>query len=211
MLASLGSRRVLLGLVVGVVSLTAAAVAFASIQGSSGGVIHGCYLSNGNLRVVDPATACKSNETTLDWNSQGPSGTTGPQGPTGPTGAQGPKGDNGTAGTTGPQGPQGNPGPTGPSGPAGTTNLTQIISQPVNVPPHVVSPAVHQDAVCPSGMVAVSGGYFIANLDPANPPAALISWRPNTQSDRWQVFVYNPSNNGITVSAQTIAYCAPSS
>lgn len=62
------------------------------------------------------------------------------------------------------------------------------------MPPHVASPAVHQDAVCPSG-----------NPDPANLPGALISWRPNTQPDRWQLFVYNPSNSGITVAAQTIA------
>ena len=79
---------------------------------------------------------------------------------------------------------------------------------PSDVPPHVVSPAVHQDAICPAGMMAVSGGYFIANLDPNAPPGALISWRPS--QDRWQVFFYNPSTT-VTVSAQTIAYCAPTS
>jgi len=76
------------------------------------------------------------------------------------------------------------------------------------VPPHVVSPAVHQHAVCPSGMMAVSGGYFIINLDPNAPPGALISCRPSL--DRWQVFFYNPRNS-ITIEAQTIAYCAPTS
>jgi hypothetical protein len=57
-------------------------------------------------------------------------------------------------------------------------------------------------------MIAVSGGYFIANVDPANPPGAVISWRPSL--NQWQVFFYNPSNNNISVYAQAIAYCAPS-
>ena len=86
-------------------------------------------------------------------------------------------------------------------------NTTQIVTQPVNVPPHVVSPAVSATATCPSGMMAVSGGFFIANLDPNAPPGALISWRP--QVNQWQVFFYNPGT--ITVSAQAIAYCAPTS
>src|SRR5436190_11648649 len=225
MRAVLGSRRLVLGLVVGV-AVSGAAAAFASIQGG-GGVIHGCYLSNGNLRIVDPPSTCKSNETTLDWNTQGAVGPTGPAGPkgdtgpagprgpagpkgdtgsAGPTGPQGPRGDTGPAGTTGPQGPKGDTGDTGPEGPAAPLHTTQIVSQPVNVPPHVVNPAVHQDAVCPSGMIAISGGFFIANLDPNAPPGALISWRPS--ADTWQVFFYNPSTT-TTVSAQTIAYCAP--
>jgi hypothetical protein len=209
--ASLGSRRLLLGLVVVVVAATGVAAAFASIE-SSGGVIHGCYLSNGNLRVVDPPSTCKSNETSLDWNTQGAVGPTGPTGPKGDTGAAGPTGATGPTGLQGPPGPKGDTGPTGPQGPPGSAaslGITQIISQPVNVPPHVVSPAVHQDAVCPSGMEAVSGGYFISNLDPNAPPGALISWRPNVSPDRWQVFFYNPSTT-VTVSAQTIAYCVPS-
>ena len=223
------SRRLWFGLVAGIVAASCVGVAVGSIPGS-GGVIHGCYLSNGTLRVVDvESTTCKSNETALDWNAQGPAGATGPQGPqgaAGPTGATGPqgptgatgasgqtgpKGDTGPAGATGSQGPKGDTGPTGatgaqgPAGPAGSLNTTQIVSQPVDVPPHVVSPAVHQDAVCPAGMIAVSGGYFIINLDPNAPPTALISWRPSLNT--WQVFFYNPGST--TIAAQTIAYCAP--
>ena len=56
-------------------------------------------------------------------------------------------------------------------------------------------------------MMAVSGGFFIANLDPNAPPGALISWRP--QLNQWQVFFYNPGS--VNVSAQAIAYCAPTS
>jgi hypothetical protein len=231
MRALLGSRRLVLGLVVGVVATSGVAVAFASIQ-DTGGVIHGCYLSNGNLRVVDPPSTCKPNETSLDWNTQGAAGPTGLTGPTGatgqtgPTGQQGAKGDAGPTGPagptggvgqvgpTGPAGPKGDngatglTGPTGPQGPAASLQLTQIVSQPVDVPPHVVSPAIHQDAVCPTGMEAISGGYFIINLDPSAPPGALISWRPSANT--WQVFFYNPSSS-LTIQAQTIAYCAPTS
>jgi Collagen triple helix repeat (20 copies) len=99
-----------------VVGLLVGGIAYASIP-DSGGVIHGCYLSNGNLRVIDsPSTTCKSNETPLDWNAQGAAGATGPQGPVGATGPQGPTGDPGAVGATGPQGPKGDTGTTGPAG-----------------------------------------------------------------------------------------------
>jgi len=85
----LGSRR-LLFVIVGVVAVSGVGVAVASIPGTDG-VIHGCYPSNGNLRVVNsPSETCKSNETSLDWNAQGPSGATGQQGPSGPAGPPGP-------------------------------------------------------------------------------------------------------------------------
>jgi hypothetical protein len=45
----------------------------------------------------------------------------------------------------------------------------------------------------------------VLDLDPNDPPGALISWRPSL--DRWQVYFYNPGT--VNVSAQTIAYCAP--
>jgi len=71
-------------------ALVMGGIAYASIPGPDG-VIHGCYLTNGNLRVIDSAASCKSNETSLNWNQQGvtgPSGPTGATGPTGPTGAK---------------------------------------------------------------------------------------------------------------------------
>jgi hypothetical protein len=54
----------------GVLVLAGGALALASIP-DSGGTIHGCYTSNGALRVVDPGLgqACKSNETSLDWSA----------------------------------------------------------------------------------------------------------------------------------------------
>lgn len=116
-------------------------------------------------------------------------------------------GTDGATGVTGPTGLRGFKGPTGPSGPSSLDTIP-VVTQPVDVPPHVASPAVSATATCPSGDIAVSGGFFIINLDPNAPPGALISWRP--QINQWQVFFYNPSST-ITISAQAIAYCAPNS
>jgi hypothetical protein len=69
----------------------------ASIPDASG-VIHGCYfkfpngeLRQGALRVIDTGQAqrCRSDETVLNWNAVGPTGTRGATGPTGPTGPAG--------------------------------------------------------------------------------------------------------------------------
>ena len=92
-----------------------AGIAYATIP--SGNVINGCYArSGGTLRVIDGGvTNCKSSETSLNWNVQGPQGAIGPQGTQGATGAQG------AAGATGAQGPAGPTGATGPAGPSGSS------------------------------------------------------------------------------------------
>ncbi len=53
--------------------LAAGGVAFATIHDSSG-TIHGCYDKKGDLRVVESAADCRSRETALAWNQQGPPG-----------------------------------------------------------------------------------------------------------------------------------------
>jgi hypothetical protein len=114
--------------------VTAGGVAYATIPASDG-TINVCYRTapgdnQGQLRVVDNASACRSNETALALNQHGvagPAGPVGPTGATGPTGAVGPKGDTGAAGmdgATGPAGPQGPQGDTGGVGPAGATGGT---------------------------------------------------------------------------------------
>jgi hypothetical protein len=60
------------------IALTALAVAlggvaYATIPDSSG-TIHGCFKSNGNLRVVESAGDCRNGENALAWNQQGPPG-----------------------------------------------------------------------------------------------------------------------------------------
>jgi hypothetical protein len=81
--------------------------------------INGCADKNtGYLRRIVPPAVCKSSETSVTWNIQGPAGpqgltgAQGPQGVQGPIGAQGPQGVQGIAG---PQGIQGEPGAPGTS------------------------------------------------------------------------------------------------
>jgi hypothetical protein len=112
------------GVVLAVIAVAAAVggVAYASIPDSAG-VIHSCYLkSGGSLRVIDSAAKCGTNETSLNWNQQGPAG---PAGPTGPTGSAGPAGP---AGPTGPTGPQGPAGPSGSSHVYYATNSLDVTS-----------------------------------------------------------------------------------
>jgi hypothetical protein len=129
----LPGKRTLVILATVTMALAITTSAFASIP-DPGGVIHGCYEKNGHLTVIDSSDACKSNQTSLNWNQtgpQGPQGAKGDTGPPGPTGPQGSKGDTGAVGLQGPQGlkgdtgaagPQGVQGPAGAAGPAGVTN-----------------------------------------------------------------------------------------
>jgi hypothetical protein len=71
----------------------AAAVASGAIPSGSDGVIHACYqkpglLANpGAVRVIDEEAgqSCRSNETPIQWNRQGPKGDAGQPGPAGPS------------------------------------------------------------------------------------------------------------------------------
>lgn len=67
-----GAGALLMSAVIGAPSVVLA-------QGN-GGRIHSCVNPQGKIRVVAPDTACKSNETVLDWNIQGPPGPPGPPG-----------------------------------------------------------------------------------------------------------------------------------
>jgi hypothetical protein len=98
-----------------------AALATGAIPGSDG-VIHGCYnVTNGQLRVVDPATAnCKDQETAIQWSQTGPQG---PQGIPGPQGEQGVKGDTGAQGPAGQDGANGLNGTDGKDGANGTNGI----------------------------------------------------------------------------------------
>jgi hypothetical protein len=104
----------LLTVVIAAAAFGAVGVVHAALTDSNG-VIHGCVLPSGNLRVVDAGRACKGNERPLDWNQ---------------VGVPGPPGPAGTAGPQGPAGPAGAPGPQGPPGPAGApaTVLLAVVS-----------------------------------------------------------------------------------
>ncbi len=104
-------------------------IAYAAGVPGGDGVIQACYAQNGNanLRVVDDAAACRSNEVALSWNQKGVQGDTGPAGPQGPkgeTGATGLTGATGATGLTGATGKTGATGLTGATGKTGATGLT---------------------------------------------------------------------------------------
>jgi hypothetical protein len=85
--------RVLFSLLLLSISLTA----FADVT-----VLHACVSpGTSGLRLVDAGTACRPNETAVQWNVTGPQGPAGPQGPVGPTGPAGPQGIQGPAGADG--------------------------------------------------------------------------------------------------------------
>jgi hypothetical protein len=77
-----------------VLALVGAGIAYgAGVIPDASGVIHGCYAKTTKvLRVIGSTATCKSNETALNWNQQGPQGATGAQGPKGDTGAPGQSG-----------------------------------------------------------------------------------------------------------------------
>jgi hypothetical protein len=111
------------------------------LPAASSGVITACVNTAtsgdtpiGSVRIIDTSTtssgtddfgdtdnACSSNETTVTWNEQGP---TGPQGATGAQGATGSQGAPGSQGPTGSQGVQGMAGAQGLQGPAGASGTT---------------------------------------------------------------------------------------
>lgn len=95
------------------------AYATATVVGSNT-VITACKdNTTGLLRMVSGSSDCRTSESAVNWNTQGPQG---PAGATGPAGADGPKGDAGETGQAGP------PGPTGPQGPAGPAGADGAVS-----------------------------------------------------------------------------------
>lgn len=126
--------RARVGLAAAAVALVATGVALGVARNDytdAQGVYHACVnRTNGNLRVVEPGSACRRHEDAIDWNRIGPRGLRGPQGeqgeqgPRGPAGPQGEQGPRGPQGDTGPRGPEGDRGATGPQGETGAQGAT---------------------------------------------------------------------------------------
>jgi type VI secretion system secreted protein Hcp len=103
-------RLVLAGAIVLVAGIGVSTYAWARTQADT--TLFACAAnSDGALRLVTSAGACKNNETAIQWNQ------TGPAGAAGATGAQGPAGLNGRDGRDGATGPQGPAGPAGSAAP----------------------------------------------------------------------------------------------
>ena len=89
-----------------VASVLAGGIAWAAIP-SAGGVINGCYQEvEGQLRVIDPATAsCRPSEVPIAWSQQGVRGANGDKGD---PGAPGKDGRDGIDATVAPEAPGAN-------------------------------------------------------------------------------------------------------
>jgi hypothetical protein len=137
-------------------------VSYAAIPGTDG-VVNGCYAvteglllgpSKGELRVVESGESCRSYETALSWNQEGPKGDPGPPGPKGDPclssdpACVGPQGEPGAPGEPGDPGDPGLPGPPGVSGYEVVTTRA----------PSNGSASMAASALCPEGKVAIGGG-----------------------------------------------------
>ena len=137
----------------GVVVLSGAGMAVASIP-DQGGVIHACYnTAFGSLRVVDDPATCKAGETAIAWNRVGPEGPAGPSGPVGATGPQGPAGPAGTS--------------VAYNGKQASGTEAHLVSNPPGSSTSVVSVDV------PAGSYAISAKATLINRDTQNNQATV--------------------------------------
>lgn len=212
-------RRIRRGaLAVSAVALVAiaGAVTYAVAGIGDGGVINGCFKTqNGQLRVIDPASAsCLPSETAISWNqtgptgSRGPTGAPGPMGQRGPTGPPGPKGATGAAGPAGAKGATGAAGPkgaTGPRGPTGSSGLSGYQQVSHTVQP--VSDLALDFVACPAGEVPVGGGASVSGVirnAAGQSPSVVIS---NPATTGWQTVAVAPVGFG-NWSLTTYVICA---
>lgn len=78
------------------VAAVAGAIAWAG--GDDASVVHACVSGgSGLVRIPAAGDACRTNETAVEWNVQGPPGPPGPQGEPGPQGPAGPAGSGGAS------------------------------------------------------------------------------------------------------------------
>lgn len=189
------ARGLLIGLA-GTVAIAGTAVVYATIP--SNNVISGCYTkSGGALRVVDPSTTnCKTGETSIAWNVQGPIGLTGPQGVQGPQGATGLQGIQGLTGAAG---------AIGPAGPAGPNWNVYTVTAAETIPALTVWTTTRS---CNPGDIALASSYdmaysvqqiFLAGY--LDPPVK----NERTGSDTWTFAVGNTNaNNAFTIHALAV-------
>ena len=117
-------KRWIVGGVGAALLLGGGVVAYAQ-TGTNQNVIHACVHNTTRAVRIPTNGVCANNETSTQWNVQGPAGAAGPAGQNGSNGlngfngAPGPQGPAGLAGPAGAQGPAGGQGPAGAQGPAG--------------------------------------------------------------------------------------------
>jgi hypothetical protein len=123
--------------------------------------IHACTTTENNPILLAPSVGgCTRGQSALDWNISGPTGPTGPPGPIGPTG---------------PPGPQGQQGPQGPAG-SSTTPVYKVFMGKLGSSGYNSAGGgvwtQSANAKCPSGWVALNGGY---SMQFVHPPAPVVT------------------------------------
>lgn len=186
------SRRLLTVAIVAALAFSAGSALVASGD-TSGPTYYGCLKANGGTLYnvnMDAGLSCKSGDTPVSWNQDGPQGLQGPAGPQGEPGPQGPQGEQGEQGipgadgAVGPMGSHGEPGPDGPAGPAGPTG-PQGLRGPMGMPgmPGAPGPVGATGPQGPSGLSGLEWVSATRNYGPleysttidANCPAGKIA------------------------------------
>jgi len=172
--------------VIGAVPVLALAIGGTAYAAASGGgpksiQAYSCETSAGKLigSIYSHPTSCPRGA--VEVKITGPAGATGARGATGATGATGKTGAAGQAGAAGPQGPAGPAGaagatgaqgPAGAQGPKGSPGLSNVLAEEPYGQDVLPNAGITQSnstlapdattivwAACPSGEVAIGGGY----------------------------------------------------
>ena len=174
-------------------------------HGGNANLVHACIARDGTTRILLNANAaCKSNETPLDWNIEGPPG---------PQGIQGTQGVQGIPGEPGEDGAPGAPGVSGYENVSGFIPLDELQGGDA----HDGSPQQWSTGrmQCPAGKRILGGGHLLVNGDGNRLSdadwATLIPWGAPlaTLADgtgQYQVTVLNPNN--LALSAYATITCA---
>ena len=181
-----------------------AAAAMVWGHGGDASLIHACVAKDGTIRIIGANVTCKSNETALDWNIQGPQGLPGSQGIQGIQGIQGPAGEDGTPGEAGLSGYE-NPFDTIALDESGAGTASDGENQQWSVG------RMH----CPTGKRILGGSHALKRGDGNRLSdaewATLIQWGTQLATlpdgtGEYQMIVLNPDN--IPLAADATIVCA---
>ena len=207
----------------GIFALTAVPRIFAHEAPVEDQIIHSCVnVKSGEIKIITSGLpgdddskdhgskdddGCRKKDLLLDWNAKGP------QGEPGTNGIDGTNGTNGTDGTDGTNGTDGNDGNDGTDGTNGTNGFSgyeHIRSGPKNTAANNTEVVVY--IACPTGKVAVGGGYSVGGSGYTQ--VRIIDnepWPRVALPNQWRVNAVRNSNStsSWTLYANVICVSAP--
>jgi len=128
---------------------------------------------------------CRTGDSKVRWQQRGPIG---PRGPMGLTGLRGAAGTNGTNGTNGAQ---------GPTGPSVTSSRSLGLGAAFVLPANSTTPT---SLTCPSGKVAMSGGFNIAGSS-----VVKASYPDGTTPGKWNFSFVSVAADTVDLSVVCIS------